>query len=70
MNQRKQYMNKCSDIQQYKWSLGIFLKLFLTHWKYHLKRCALCLLLSNITWNSIYHHIKSRSTCVLPVSPV
>lgn len=42
MNQRKQYLKKCSDIQQYKRSTVIFPKLCLSHWKTHLKHVVLC----------------------------
>lgn len=45
-------MKKCSDLQHYKWSLGIFLKLCFIHWKLHLKHVVLCVSAF------LKHHIK------------
>ena len=40
MNQKKQYLKKCSDIRQYKRSTDIFPKLCLSCWKSHLKHAV------------------------------
>lgn len=56
MNQRKQYLKKCSDIQQFKRPADILPKLCLSCWKSHSKHVALCVsaFLKDHT-ESIYH---------------
>lgn len=68
MNQRKQYMKKCSDLQHYKWSLGIFL-LYPLETSFE-TCCALCVCLPQTSHRSQCTIIFRADQGVFPVSPV